>query len=333
MATLLLAIATSSPFFSVSQSAATAREHRSPTPLLIEPTDGFRPVYSFISSAKKSLAMVMYELNDATAERSLVADEHRGVNVRVVLDRAYHGGSYNARAFRYLSSQGVHVRWAPADTIVHEKSIVVDDKRALIATFNLANTSDYYATTRDFGVFDSNREDVAAITRVFDSDWSGRPISQPPPADRGSDLVWSPGSEPVLASVIARAQRTLVIESEEMSDARIISALAGAARRGVDVEVAMTADSSWAPGFDELSRAGVHVRTYSYYANPYIHAKVVVADAGLPDEVMFLGSENFSYASLDYNRELGLITRDGPLIAAVNRTVRADFSRARPWTR
>lgn len=301
--------------------------------LLVEPNDGFRSVYALLSSAERRVDMTMYELDDATAERDLVADARRGVDVRVLLDKAYHGGSVNQRAFSYLSSHGVHVRWGPPSTIVHEKAIVVDGTRALIATFNLADRYDYYATTRDFGVLDTDRADVAAIARVFASDWRGRPVRPPPPTDGGADLLWSPGAEPALASLIDHARHSLLVESEEMADARIVSRLAAAARRGVDVEVVMTADSAWTRRLDQLSRAGVHVRTYAYDARPYIHAKVAVADAGRHDQELFLGSENFSYASLDHDRELGLVTRDGRLAAAVARTVRADFAGARPWTR
>lgn len=300
-------------------------------PLLVEPTDGFGSVYSLISSATTSLDMVMYELNDPVAEHDLVSDDRRGVKVRVLLDRAYHGGTYNERAFAYLSSHGVPVRWAPAATIVHEKAIVVDDRRALIATFNLADTSDAYATTRDFGVFDALRPDVNSITSVFDADWAGRPIARPPAGDDGRDLVWSPGSQPQLVSVIAHARRSLLVENEEMGDAPVIDALVAAAHRGVDVEVVMTAASFSARGLDQLARGGVHVRASSFSADPYIHAKVIVADAGLPGAALFLGSENFSYASLDDNRELGLRTTDRPLIAGVARTVRADFAGGRRW--
>lgn len=332
MVLLFILVSTAVSLVAPSQVTAASPPSGALGPLLVEPADGFGSVYSFIAGAKASLEMVMYELDDATAERDLVSDERRGVKVRVILDRAYHGGAFNEGAFTYLSSHGVPVRWAPASTIVHEKAIVVDSRRALIATFNLADVANYYATTRDFGVFDANPADVTAIVRVFDTDWRGEPIEQPPSVDDGNDLVWSPGSEPALAAVIAHAHHTLLVESEEMADASMISDLAAAARRGVDVEVVMTASSSWARSFDELVRAGVRVRTYAYDATPYIHAKVVVADGGLASQLMFVGSENFSYASLAYNRELGLLTRDGRLIAPVARAVRADFAGGRPWT-
>lgn len=299
--------------------------------LIVEPNDGFASVYRFVSGARNSVDVEMYELNDTTFERDLVADVDRGVWVRVILDRAYEGAEHNASAFGYLSLHHVPVRWAPSGTIVHEKAIVVDNKRALIATFNLDDTSNYYATTRDFGVFDSASSDVRAIDRVFDADWSGAPISRPPASDDGSDLVWSPGSEPVLGALIRSARHSLLVENEETDDSSITAGLVAAARRGVNVEVVMTLDSTWTSAFDELKRAGVRVATYDYDATPYIHAKVVIADADTRTEKMFLGSENFSVTSLDYNRELGLITKNASLIALAVRTVRSDFAGAKPW--
>jgi phosphatidylserine/phosphatidylglycerophosphate/cardiolipin synthase-like enzyme len=300
--------------------------------LLIEPADGFGPVYSLIASATTRVDMTMYELDDMTAERDLVADAQRGVDVRVILDREYAGGTYNQAAYAYLSRHGVAVHWGPAGTIVHQKTIVVDGSTALIATFNLADTSDYYATTRDFGVIDSNPADVASIVRVFDSDWSGAAITIPPAADNGADLVWSPGSQAELISVIDGARHSLLVENEEMDDSWIISALRAAARRGVSVDVVMTADPSWNEAFDELAAASVHVRTLGRAPALYIHAKAIVADPDRPDGRLLVGSQNFSVSSLDYNRELSLITSSPSLVDSVAATIRSDFARGQPWT-
>ena len=61
----------------------------------------------------------------------------------------------------------------------------------------------------------------------------------------------------------------------------------------------MTAQSDWDSAFSALVKAGAHVRTYKDSTKVlYIHAKAVVADAGNSDEQMFVGSENFSVASL-----------------------------------
>ena len=59
--------------------------------LVVEPDDGITPVLAMIDGAKKSLDIVMYELDDAQIEAALAADEARGVAVRVILSGGYEG--------------------------------------------------------------------------------------------------------------------------------------------------------------------------------------------------------------------------------------------------
>ena len=61
-----------------------------------------------------------------------------------------------------------------------------------------------------------------------------------------------------------------------MDSAAIERALESAARRGVDVRVTMTAQSSWVSAFTQLTAAGVHVHLYASNASLYIHAKMIL---------------------------------------------------------
>ena len=269
--------------------------------------------------------MTMYELSDTTAEQILIADHQRGVRVRVLLDRDYSGGSVNQAAYATLSSAGVPVAWANDSEIFHQKTITVDGAESAIMTGNL--TPQYYATTRDFVVMDSQAADVAAIESVFATDWSGAAPSPGPP---GVDLVWSPGSEPQLAALINSATRSVVVENEEMDSTAIEGALESDARRGVDVTVVMTADTEWDSAFSQLESAGVHVVLYPDTSSAlYIHAKVIDVDSARA----FVGSENFSTASLDYNRELGLITSSAGVLGPLNNTLSGDISGGQPQQR
>jgi hypothetical protein len=105
-----------------------------------------------------------------------------------------------------------------------------------------------------------------------------------------------------------------------------------AARRGVSVRVVMTADRSWDSAFSALAKAGVHIRLYPDESGAlYIHAKVIVADAGRAGHRVLIGSQNFSVASLSYNRELGILTRNAGVVAAVSRVVARDYAGGRPY--
>jgi len=315
---------------SVAAESATVPRSSSPTAslrLLTEPASGIGPIYKLITGAKSSIDLTMYELADPTAEADLAADAARRVDVRVLLDQHLEKSANNS-AYEYLSARGVHVRWAPAGTTYHQKTLTVDDATSVVMTLNLVARD--YADTRDFAVIDTGRADVAAIVATFNADFAGRAITPPD----GADLVWSPtNAEASVLSVIDGAKHTLATEDEEMDDPAVTAALAAAARRGVHVTITMTADSEWDGAFAELAQAGASIRLYPDQASAlYIHAKAVVADAGRSGQRVLVGSQNFSVASLGYNRELGILTSDPGIVAAIAATLAGDYARAAAYS-
>jgi cardiolipin synthase len=295
--------------------------------LIIEPGAGFSPVYGLINGARHSIDVTMYEFADTTAEHDLAAATKRGVRVQVILDEREKG--INSNTFSYLSSHRVKVVWSSSRfTYTHQKTLIIDGSKAVIMTANL--TSEYYSTSRDFLVVDTNRADVAAITAVFDADFAHRAVR---PGD-GADLVWSPtDSQDKLLALINGATSSLRIYSEEMGDTTVEDALIRAAERGVDVQVCgENEDGEYDSAYAKLARAGIHV---SYYSSPtgfYIHGKVIEADYGTGHARMFVGSENFSRTSLDDNRELGLIISVPAVLSAMARTFAADCRNGQHWS-
>ena len=300
--------------------------------MIVEPSKlgsaaGMQPVYDFVLSAKKSVDVTMYELTDPIMVDDLIADQRRGVQVRVILD-TNREASRNAPAFDALEAGGVKVTWADKSyEATHQKTITVDRAESLILTGNL--TSGYYTTTRDFGVFDTDPQDVTAIEAVFNADFAHRPVE---PSD-GADLVWSPGSQAQMLAVINGAKHSLSIENEEMGDPEIESAIVAAAERGVKVEVTMTADSAYDGAWTAIVRAGGHVHLYADASwDLYIHAKTTIADAGFNTRRIYVGSINFSSASMYLNRELGVITTEATIVNEVEKVVTSDYSDCTPTT-
>jgi cardiolipin synthase A/B len=291
-------------------------------PLFTEPGAGFSPVYRLLRHARHDIDITMYEFSDTTAEHDLAAAARRGVKVKVILDRQER--STNDGTYHYLAAHGVTVTWSsPAFEYTHQKTIVIDGKTALIMTANL--TSRYYPTSRDFLIEDTKHADLNAITAVFGADFAHRPIQ---PSD-GRDLVWSPtNAQAALLGLINGATSSLRVYSEEMGDTTIEDALINAAHRGVSVKVCgENTGGEYDSAFARLARAGVQISYYSSPSGFYIHGKVVEADYGTHHALAFIGSENFSSTSLHRNRELGLVTADGKVLASMARTFRGDFSR------
>jgi cardiolipin synthase A/B len=294
--------------------------------LIVEPGAGFSPVYDLIGRARHGIDVTMYEFSDTTAEHDLAAAAKRGVRVRVILDQRER--SVNSAAYSYLGSHSVKVTWSsPKYRYTHQKTMIIDGAKAVIMTANL--TSRYYATSRDFLVVDTNRADVAAITAVFDADFTQAAVR---PGD-GSDLVWSPtDSEDQLLRLISGATSSLRIYSEEMADTTVENALIRAARRGVDVQVCGENESGeYDSAYARLARAGVRISYYSSSTGFYIHGKVIEADYGTAHAKIFIGSENFSNTSLNANRELGLIISGHAVMSAIASTFASDFRNGKRW--
>lgn len=281
-------------------------------------------IYSFINSATTTLDMTMYELKDTTAVNDLIAREKAGVKVRVILDREE--TSTNASAYSTLKAAGVGVVYSSsAFTYTHQKTITVNDDESLILTGNL--TSEYYPTSRDYGVFDNDLNDVNAIEKVFAADYAHTSIT---PSD-GDNLLWSPTTaESRLLSVINGATTTLDVEEEEFSDSAVVDAIANAAENGVTVRVVLEDPSDYSSEVQEVEDAGATVVGYSSSTGFYVHAKAIVADYGLPTQEVEAGSMNITSNSLEDNRELGIILSDSGVASVIENAFDSDYAGGAP---
>jgi phosphatidylserine/phosphatidylglycerophosphate/cardiolipin synthase-like enzyme len=277
-------------------------------------------VYDFINSATKSVDVTIYELRDTTAVNDLVAREKAGVKVRVILDGAH--TSVNSSAYSTLKAAGAGVTYSStAFVYTHQKTLTVDGTRSLILTGNLDST--YYPDDRDYGVFDSDAADAAAIEKVFNADFAKTSVT---PSD-GDNLLWSPtDAQSRLLALINGAQHSLDIEQLEFDDTALVNAIVAAADRGVAVRVVGMDPSSYKSEFAKVVAAGGKVVTYSSTTGLYVHAKAIVADNGTSTAKVFTGSENFSDNSLNHNRELGLIVNDSGVLSGVESTISTDFA-------
>jgi len=284
-------------------------------------------IYSFINSATSTLDMTMYELKDTTAVNDLIAREKAGVKVRVILDREE--TSTNSSAYTSLKNAGVGVVYSSsAFTYTHQKTITVNGDESLILTGNL--TSEYYSTTRDYGVFDNDQTDVSAIEAVFADDYTHTSIT---PSD-GDNLLWSPTTaQSRLLSVINGATKTLDVEEEEFSDSAVVNAIVADAKRGVAVRVVLETPSDYSSEVTAVENAGGSVVGYSSSTGFYVHAKAIVADYGLSTETVEAGSMNITSNSLQDNRELGIIlnaANDSGVSSVIENAFDSDYAGGAP---
>lgn len=281
--------------------------------LVVLPDAGDAPLMQAIDSAQESIRLKVYLITLDEVVDALKAAAQRGVDVRVMIEpEPQGGGESNRAAFEELRSAGIDVRNTPSTfRFSHEKSLVVDDRRAHIMTHNLTYSS--FNKNREYEVIVDDPALVAEVARVFDDDWSRRA-----PDLANSLLVWSPvNSRERITALIDGAATSLDLEQNSLLDEDLNDQLHAAARRGVAVRIVTPpvddpADREMAQ-IERLLAGGVQV---AFMDEPYVHAKTILADG----KTAFVGSQNFSRTSLDSNRELGIIFDDA---AAVNRLASA----------
>ena len=285
--------------------------------IYIEPHAGARPVIAFIQQAHGTLDINAYLATDRRIIQAIAQDVHRGIRVRILIDRRPYGGRPRGEIAR-LWATGAQVRYAPAR---FTQRYVFDHAKYMVSgsSFELGTANLTWSALggRNREYLDIARQAAVAhaLQDVFTADWHNRPAGNAP----RQTLVLSPGATPALVAAI-RQSGAVCIESEELGkDRAILSALRA---KGTQARVLLPVtlnryDRRLAQG---LTTAGVRVR---YLVAPYLHAKLIAG----PREA-FLGSENFTWTSLNRNREVGILLSN-PAAARLDRQCLRDWSAAR----
>lgn len=332
----------------------------------IQPDDGISAVTSFIDAARESVDIAVYQLDPSYSPliESLTRAKERGVRVRILLSGTiYPPGSTNdnPRDVEILREQGFEAALSRPDfSFSHWKVLVTDAGtdagKALICDFNLE--AGYFGLdpqypdegdTRGMAVLDTDAADVDMIARTFDADW---PPYKPWPANDRPNLVWSPSdstcdstscasayalepagnSRDVMLSLIGNSRESLDIYAQALAEpSQLLTPLLDAANRGVKVRIVGNDGGINTDALAKLKEAGAEV-----VINPtdpggdgrvmYIHTKTIVADAGQPDAIAYVGSINpFLDESIDTERELGVLVTDRTSIERILLVFDRDF--------
>jgi phosphatidylserine/phosphatidylglycerophosphate/cardiolipin synthase-like enzyme len=268
---------------------------------------GRAPITRIMQQAKHSLYLVMYGFTDTELMQALIAQKEKGIDVRVILEKSpYRSDSENVKAIHLLEDHHIpyHLT-SPSFRYVHQKTLIVDGKTALIMTFNFTHST--FKKTRNFALEIDEPILAKQIELMFLADWQDTRVPSSPFA-----LIESPTeSRAKLLALIHHTQSTLNIYAQSLTDRQIIRALAEAAHRGVNITL-LTSMPLQAKPLRYLKKAGVTLRHSPHY---YIHAKAWIID----DKMAVVGSINLTRTSLDQNRELAVLSTDPRVIQALQR--------------
>src|SRR5262249_26012186 len=208
--------------------------HMSAPKLIVQPDDGEKPIVDFLRSAQKTVTLKQFTFTHPLLLDAVMGLHKKGVRVRVMLNGAKMTGErLNDPFFEKMKSTGIEVQWSnPSFLVTHEKSIVVDGKSALLATFNLINK--HFQATRDYGMVTSDPAQVEQVEKCFDCDWKRETFH--PNGDAA--LAWSPGNaRRLVCKFIDGAHKTIDIQHPKFAEPVILERMFAAIGRGVHVRL------------------------------------------------------------------------------------------------
>ncbi|HJS84001.1 MAG TPA: phospholipase D-like domain-containing protein [Acetobacteraceae bacterium] len=300
----------------------------SSTRVLVQPEDGIGPVVEMIDAARHGILIKMFSFTAPALIAAVIGAHRRGVPVQVMLNPARSSGTRaNDETFARLTEAGIATRWGnPKFAVTHEKSMVVDDRTALIATFNFGDK--YFSKTRDYGLVVEDPLVVREIIGGFQADWNRTPFPESSGTEKShSPLLWSNhNARLVIAEFIDAAQHTLRVQHPKFVDAVILDRLLDAKARGVDVRVLCggrhgISDYDLLDTFSSLRilrRSDIRVHRQ---AGLTLHAKLILADG----ERAIVGSMNIDRSAFDLRRELGAVIASPAAVSRLRQVFHDDW--------
>jgi phosphatidylserine/phosphatidylglycerophosphate/cardiolipin synthase-like enzyme len=296
------------------------------TRVLVQPDDGVLPLLELIGNAERSIWIKQFTFTHPALLDAIIAAHNAGRNVRVMLNpHRSSGDRANDAAYARLETAGVELQWTnPSFAVTHEKSMIIDDRLAIIATFNFCEK--YFTHTRDYGLVTERPAEVSEIRNCFEADW-GRQSFHPAP---GTALLWSNrNSRSGMSAFIDTARHSLDIQHPKFVDATILERIVQATRRGVNVRVLCGGKhgiSEWDvldtfASLRVMGQLGVRVRKQK---DVRLHAKLLIADG----RSALVGSMNIDRSAFDLRRELGAVVTSKAAVQRLTGTFEADWHAA-----
>ncbi len=294
-----------------------------PPQTFVGPTGLQTRLDTLIDGAQHSLDVQMYLFTVHELADRIVAAKNRGVAVRIILDPDEAGNDAVRPAFQSAGIPTVNA--SSIYTYSHAKYLIIDRASVVIMSMNF--NTDAMSTERNYGMVDTDPEDVTDVQSIFEQDFALASGMQAKPANLAcTRLIVSPvNSHQRILDLVNASKTTLDIEVLYVTDTTVRNAIGAAKQRGVTVRVILMNTSDQPENADMATyckNVGIPVK---YAEAFYLHAKLIISDG-----VAFVGSENMSPTSFAQNREVGALVFEPDPVVAIQQQFDADWASTTP---
>ena len=267
-----------------------------------------RTLVKGIASAKHTIEIMIFRLDQSELEQALASAVSRGVSVYALIAATNRTGEENLRQLelRLLASGVTVARTADDLARYHAKLMIIDQRVLYLMAFNLTHAD--IDRSRSFGLITTSRNVVREVIKLFDADRKRIPYKPGLP-----QVVVSPGNARTqLAAFIRHAKKELIIYDPRVSDRAMMRLLEEKAQAGVSVRLLGRLPQT-IPGVTARKLVGLR-----------LHTRTMVRDR----EVAFIGSQSLRQEELDARREVGLIFRHSKTVVRLLHTFEDDWALA-----
>jgi phosphatidylserine/phosphatidylglycerophosphate/cardiolipin synthase-like enzyme len=274
--------------------------------LIVQPTDGSKPILAAIERAKETLDLAIFRFDLKPVEKALAAAVKRGVAVRALIAHINSGGDKRLRQLELrMLDAGVTVTRTSDDLArYHGKMLIVDREELHVYGFNYTGLD---LKSRSLGVVVREKRFVQEALRLFECDVLRQEFES-----NFEGVVVSPeNAREQLATFIKRSKKSLVIWDPKLTDPQMIRLLTQRAKKGVDIRV-----------IGKVAKRAAS--TIQVQKSPMrLHVRAAVRDGS----EAFVGSQSLRALELDGRREVGILSRDPKVVKGIADLFEADWAK------
>ena len=274
--------------------------------LIVQPTDGSKPILSAIERAKTTLDLAIFRFDLKPVEKALTAAVKRGVAVRALIAHINSGGDKRLRQLELrMLDAGVTVTRTSDDLArYHGKLLIVDREELHVYGFNYTGLD---LKSRSLGIVVREKRFVQEALRLFECDV----LRQEFESDFEGVVVSPENAREQLATFIKRSRKSLVIWDPKLTDPQMLRLLTQRAKSGVDIRVIGKV----------ARRAGSTIRVQKSPLR--LHVRAAVRDGS----EAFAGSQSLRALELDGRREVGILIREPKIVKTIADLFEADWAK------
>lgn len=261
-------------------------------------------IVNIIDEAKNYVYVEVYMLTESRIKDAILRAKKRWLDVKIILEKdPYLAYNINNKTFDEFQKKEIAVvRSNQKNYTLNHSKIILTDGLSIISTWNLTYSS--FTQNRDIYVFTKDKEIHKNLLEVFEADytWIKKWVLY-------ENLVLSPqNSRDKIEKLFEIAEKKIKIYIPYFDDEKMVEKLINLKKeKNLEIVAVIPKTAVDDENTKKLVKNWIKIYKIPKYT---MHSKAILAD----NKYLWIWSTNFSQYSLDQNREIWILLKEGKVI-------------------